>query len=337
MPTLITGGTGFIGRALVQRLISEGEEIRLLVRPTSDLAGLDDKRIQLCPGDVTAKESLRVAADGRRRVFHLAAYAQSWAKDPSSFCRVNVEGTKNLLDACLEKKIERVVMASSSVTLGSSSDQSHGETDERDENSFATEYERSKYLAEKIALSYVPRGLSVVFVNPTRVYGPGKLTEANSVTKLIKMCLKQRASLILGQGREIGNYVLVDDVVTGMLAAMARGRAGERYILGGDNISLDDFFGLLRKLSRKRGVRLAIPVGLALVFGRFEEWKARRLGIRPLITREWVKNFMIDWAFSSEKARAELGYHPKSLEEGLKLTISWLNSNPKKPHEKEHP
>jgi nucleoside-diphosphate-sugar epimerase len=337
MLNLITGGTGFIGRALVQRLLSEGEEIRLLVRSTSDLAGLDDKRIQLCPGDVTDRESLRVAASGCRQVFHLAAYAQSWAKDPSYYSRVNIEGTKNLLDACVEKKIDRIVMASTSVTLGSSSDMSHGESDGRDENSFATEYERSKYLAEKTALYYVPRGLSVVFVNPTRVYGPGKLTEANSVTKLIKMCLRQRACLILGQGREIGNYVFVDDVVTGMLAAMARGRAGERYILGGDNLSLNDFFGLLRKLSRKQGVRLVIPVRLALVFGRFEEWKARRLGIRPLVTREWVKNFMMDWAFSSEKARAELDYHPRSLEEGLKLTLSWLNSNPKKPHQKEHP
>ncbi len=337
MPILITGGTGFIGRALVQRLISDGEEIRLLVRPRSDLAGLDNKRIQLCPGDVTDKQSLRVATDGCRRVFHLAAYAQGWAKDPSCYSRVNIEGTKNLLDACLEKKIERVVMASTSATLGSSSDQSHGESDERDENSFATEYEWSKYLAEKTALSYISRGLSVVLVNPTRVYGPGKLTEANSVTKLIEMCLRRRACLILGQGREIGNYVLVDDVVTGMLAAMARGRAGERYILGGDNISLEDFFGLLHKISRKRGVRLAIPVRLALVFGRFEEWMAKRFGIRPLITREWINNFTIDWAFSSEKARAELDYYPRSLEEGLELTVSWLNSNPKKPHQKEHP
>jgi len=336
MAILVTGGTGFIGRLLVQKLVSRGEEIRLLVRPTSELAGLDDKRIQLCPGDVTDGESVRAAVAGCPRVFHLAAYARSWAKDSSRFSRVNVEGTKNILDACLEKRVERIVIASTSVTLGPSSDQRHNEAAERDETFFSTEYERSKYQAEKTALDYIPRGLSVVFVNPTRVYGPGKLTEANSVTKLIKIYLRLRACLILGKGREIGNYVLVDDVVSGLLLAMTRGRTGERYILGGENVSLSDFFGLLRKVSRKRGLRLFVPARLALAVGRFEEWKARHLGVHPLITREWVHNFLTDWAFSSQKAEAELGYHPTSLEEGLRLTLSWLNSNSERSDLKEH-
>jgi nucleoside-diphosphate-sugar epimerase len=180
-----------------------------------------------------------------------------------------------------------------------------------------------------MALEYVHRGLPVVIVNPTRVYVPGKLTEANSVTRMIQMYLRPRICLILSKGREIGNYVFVDDVVEGLLLAMTRGRTGERYLLGGENVSLRGFFNLLRKVTQKRALRLYVPAPLAVAIGRFEEWKARRSGAQPLLTKEWVNNFLIDWAFSNKKAREELGCRFRSLEEGLSLTAAWLESGQK--------
>jgi farnesol dehydrogenase len=326
MAILVTGGTGFIGRNLVQKLASRGEDIHLLARATSNLSGSRYSNIRTFPGDITVKESLGQAMAGCSQIFHLAAYAQGYAKDRSLYFQINSEGLRNVLEAALEKKVGRVVFASTSLTIGPSSDDAHDENSKRDDRFFHTEYERSKYLAEKIALDYVHRGLSVVIVNPTRVYGPGKLTEANSVARMVQMYLRPRLCPILGRGREIGNYVFVDDVVEGFLLAMARGRDGERYLLGGENISLLGFYDLLQKVTRKKALRLYIPVRLALAIGRFEEWRARRLGASPLITREWVNNFLVDWSCSNQKAREELGCRFRSLKEGLSLTAAWLRS-----------
>ncbi len=330
MAIFVTGGTGFIGRILVKKLTSRGEDVHLLARPTSDLSELRNPNIRIFSGDVTEKESIGKAMAGCSQVYHLAAYAQGYAKDTSLYSRVNVEGLRNVLDAALDSGVCRIVFASTSVTFGPSSDQAHDENSARDELFFHTEYERSKYMAEKVALDYVRRGLSVVIVNPTRVYGPGKLTEANSVTRMIQMYMRPRICLILGKGREIGNYVFVDDVVEGLLLAMACGGTGERYLLGGENMTLVGFYNLLRKITQKKALRMYVPARLASAIGRFEEWTARRLGASPLITREWVNNFLVDWAFSSEKARDELGYRFKSLEEGLPLTVAWLRSRQKR-------
>jgi nucleoside-diphosphate-sugar epimerase len=330
MAILVTGGTGFIGRILVRRLVSRGDDVHLLARATSELSEFSKLNIRIFPGDITDKESLRKAMAGCAQVFHLAAFAQSFTKDRSTYFQVNVEGSRNVLSAALENAADRVVFASTSVTIGPSSDEAHDENSKRDNRFFHTEYERSKYLAEKMALEYVRHGLPVVIVNPTRVYGPGKLTEANSVTRMVQSYLRPRICPILGKGREIGNYVFVDDVVEGFLLAMSRGRAGERYILGGENISLLGFYRLLRKVTRKKALRLYVPDRLALTIGRFEEWRAHHWGASPLITREWVNNFLVDWSFSNQKARDGLGCRFRSLEEGLSITVAWLKSGQKR-------
>jgi nucleoside-diphosphate-sugar epimerase len=194
----------------------------------------------------------------------------------------------------------------------------------RQEKACFTEYEQSKCLAEEKAAEFTAKGLFLATACPTRVYGPGKLTEANSVTKMIRMYLRNRIGLVLARGTEVGNYVLAEDVVEGLLKIMDKGRNGERYILGGENISLSGFYDLLKEVSGRRALRVPVPKKLAFAIAGLEESLAGRFGIYPFITRDWVETFLQNWAFSSRKAEQELGYRPKTLREGLAITCAWL-------------
>ncbi len=189
---------------------------------------------------------------------------------------------------------------------------------------FYTEYEKTKYLAEIVADKYVGKGLPLVIVQPTRVYGPGKMTEGNSVTKMIDMYLRGRFRFILNKGMEIGNYVYIDDIVDGHLMAMLKGQVGQRYILGGENSSLKDFFHILREISGREFRQFQIPPNLAVLIARFEENRAKFFGSYPLISRGWVETFLRHWDFSSDKAAADLGYRFRGLGEGIRLTHDWL-------------
>lgn len=324
MIVAVTGGTGFIGQALVRQLVEEGVKIRLIARASSQLDWLSSLPIEVRRAELDNLDSLKKALTGCQQLYHLAAYARNWASTPQTFYRINVEGLRNTLEAAISSGLKRVVYVSSSVANGPSWREPVSEVKRRENIPFFTEYEESKALSEKVIPEYLKRGLEVVVAKPTRVYGPGKLTEANSVTRMIRNYLKYRICLILNQGQEIGNYVFVEDVVQGLKLMMEKGRSGEDYILGGENISLSGFFDLLEEVSGRKALRIKISIPLALFISRAEAWKARVFGFYPLITEGWVKTFLQDWSFSHQKATEELGYHPRSLKEGLKLTCQWL-------------
>lgn len=323
-PVFITGGTGYIGRYLVRRLLADGSRIHLLCRHQSDLTGLQREGVRVFRGDVTDRASLVRAMTGARRVFHLAGYAANWARDPEVYFQVNVVGLRNVAEVALEQKIERVVFTSTSLTFGPSSGE---DVDEKTVRSvpFFTDYERTKSLAEREAERFVQRGLPLVTVNPTRVYGPGKMTEGNSVTRMVELFLRGRFPAMLGKGEEIGNYAHVDDVVKGHCQAMVRGRIGQKYLLGGENCSLNRFFALLSEISGRKAPGIHLPGLCARAFASLLERKARLFGGTPLISRPWVDLLLHDWAFSSGKATSELGYYYRSLSEGLRETCRWLS------------
>jgi farnesol dehydrogenase len=329
MTTAVTGGTGFIGHVLVHQLIEEGEKIRLLVRASSQVDDLAEFPVEIVRTELNNPDSLRPALSGCNQLYHLAAYARNWAADKETFFQTNVEGLRNVLEASVKSGLERVVYASSSVTKGPSLNGYVSESTSRDSIPYLTEYEESKALSEKIIPEYLNRGLEIIVAQPTRVYGPGKLSEANSVTRMVRSYLKYRICLILNQGQEIANYVYVNDVAEGLRLMMKKGRPGEHYILGGENISLSGFFDTLEAVSGKKALRLKIAVPLALTIARLESWKARAFRLYPFITEGWVRTFLQNWAFSHEKATRELGYRPKDLMAGLKLTCRWLGSEPK--------
>lgn len=327
MTVAVTGGTGFIGQALVRKLVEDGEKVRLIARASSQVGYLARLPIEIIRAELGNVSSLRSALAGCQQLYHLAAYARNWASDRETFYRVNVEGLRNVLEASISCGLKRLVYVSSSVANGPSLNGPVSESNSRENIPYFTEYEESKALSEKIIPEYLDRGLEIVVAKPTRVYGPGKLTEANSVTRMIRTYLKYRVCLILNQGKETGNYVFVDDVVQGLKLMMEKGRPGEDYILGGENISLSGFFDALEEVSGRKALRIKISVPLAVTISRFESWKAKTLGFYPLITEGWVRTFLQDWSFSHEKATKELGYQPRSLKEGLRLTCEWLGYN----------
>jgi farnesol dehydrogenase len=325
MRILVTGATGFIGGQLAKLLVRRGEAVRVLYRPGANLKPFDDLNLEMCAGDVLDAASVERAMAGCDRVFHLAAYARNWAKDPNTFFAVNVGGLKNVLDTALKNRVKKVVFTSSVVTFGPSNGCVVNESAVRAPE-FFTEYERSKFVAEESIRQYLQRGLAVVIVNPTRVFGPGLLCEANAITKMIQLYLQGKWRLVLGNGSEIGNYAFVNDVVAGHLLAMSHGKAGERYILGGENVSFNDLFNMIADLCGRSYRLFHVPPAFALAFSEVEKCRAQWFDHYPLITPDWVRTFLANWACSCAKAERELGYAITPLRQALATTIAWLKT-----------
>jgi len=331
----VTGATGFIGMRLVQALAERGWCVRALSRrdrvdppPGFSRRGagpLQHELVEVVQGDIMDLNSLVCGMEGCNRVFHLAAYAKNWAPDPRTFYRINVEGMKNVFEAARRRGVSRVVWTSSIVTFGPTPPGVVGdETMPRIKPDYLTVYEETKAIAEQEALRQAAGGFPVVIVNPTRVYGPGHLTEGNSLARLIDDYDRGRMPILLNRGVNVGNYVLVDDVVAGHLLAMERGRIGERYILGGENVTLKEFFRTIDRISGKSHFQLPLLHITPLAFAWLQKKRAEWFGVYPTITPGWIRTFIVDAAFRSDKAIRELGYRPMSLEDGIRVTYPWL-------------
>ncbi len=321
----VTGSTGFIGTKLVNELVRKGHTVHALTRGTSNKEGLSHERIKLVTGDITDRASLKRGMAGCSQVYHLAAYAKNWARSKQVFFDQNVDGMVNVFEAARESDIERVVFTSTIVTFGPTPPGVTGNEDlPRITERYYTEYEESKAIAEQKALIYASKGFPVVVVNPTRVYGPGKLTEGNSVSLMIDMYDRGKVPVLLNGGGNIGNYVHVDDLVRGHILAMEKGTVGERYILGGENSSLKHLFAIVDEVSGKRHFQMNLPPRIAYLYSGFERRKAEWLGMYPQITPGWVETFLQDWAYSCAKAERQLGYTITPFQEGIRMTYAWL-------------
>lgn len=326
MNTLVTGATGFIGANLVRFLCAQGHDVRVLCRPTSNTTVFDNNSVHICRGDILDFPSVERAVKGCEYVFHLAGYAKNWAKRPETFLDVNVTGTTNVLEASRIADVRKVVFTSSCMTLGPSARIPTTESQARTADFFC-EYERTKFYAEDAVAEYVQKGIPVVIVNPTRLFGPGLLTEGNFVTSMIRSYVHGRWRVNLSDGSAIGNYAFVEDVVRGHWLALQHGQPGGRYILGGENLSLNEFFAILADVSRKRYRMIHAPSWIVMASSTWQVLLARWFGIHPLFTPDWVRVMMHDWAFSSEKAKRELGLKITPFREGLRQTLEWLNND----------
>jgi farnesol dehydrogenase len=324
MKTMITGATGFIGNRLVEKLCNAGNTVNVLCRSTSDKSRLTHPNIKIFNGDILDKKSIEEAMQGCDNVYHLAAYARNWAKNPAVFFEYNTNSLRNIFDSALKLNIRRVLFTSSSVVFGNSNG---APTDERSLRSLPplTTYEASKLKAEDIINEYLNKGLEIVAVYPTRLFGPGILAESNSVTVMIDLYLKGKWRMILGNGDASGNYAFIDDVADGMITAMNLSKSGGRYILGGENLSFNKFFSLVAEKSEKKYRMIRIPKNLALLFSQFEETRGRVSRHHPLITPGWVKTFCLNWDFSSEIAIKEINYKITPFNKALEITLEWLN------------
>lgn len=323
MKVFLSGATGFIGQRLALRLAEAGQEVHALYRSESKAAALNHPNIRLFKGDLLDEPSIRKAMEGCRQAYHVAAFAGVWARDESIIYRLNVEATLKIIDLACKAGIERVVVTSTAGILGPSTGGCVDE-DTPVPSSFFTPYEASKAQMENELAKRQADAPEWVIVNPTRVFGPGELSESNGVTRMIKQYEEGRWHFVPGSGLQSGNYVYVEDVVDGHLLAMEKGKAGERYVLGGDNISYNELFHFVRKYTGKSFRLFHIPVwGMLAAAGLMVAW-SRISGNAPLIVPDLVRKFNHQWRVSSEKAKSELGYSPRTAGEGISLTLQWI-------------
>ena len=259
-------------------------------------------------GDLRDPSAVTRLVEGADLVFHLGAYARAWAANPGDFEAINVEGTRNVMAAALAAGVRRVVHVSTELVDGEE-----------------TAYQRTKRAAEQVVQDYVARGGDAVIVRPTRVYGPGPLNPANSVTRIISLYRRGLFRVRLADGGARANYVYVEDVVDGLLKAAERGTKGAAYVLGGENLTLEEFTGLIGKATGRTHALLALPRTVANLVGAACELGGR-LGVEPLITRPWVAVLTADRPMNSEAAVRDLAYRPRSARDGIAATLAWLEA-----------
>ena len=325
MKIFITGATGYIGTNLALHLANSGHTVRALYRSKSKAISLKHNNIKLFEGNISDTKSLERAMQSCDGVFHVAAFAQVWAKDPKIFFDINVDGASNVLNIAAQSGVKKIVVTSTAGVFGPSINEAVTEESKRTID-FFTEYERSKSVAEEKILDLVSKGQNIVIVNPTRVYGPGLLSVSNAVTRMIKLYIEGKFHIIPGNGKSIGNYVFIDDVVDGHILAMNKGKPGEKYILGGTNASYKEFFDTLINVSQKKYFLFKLPLSFMTATSNLMMLMSKLFGKPPLITPSWVKRLMYDWEISSKKAENALGYKITPLAEGMKKTINWIEA-----------
>lgn len=324
MKALVTGATGFVGSALARRLVSASEcEVRALVRAGSDrqnLAGLD---LEIFEGDLNQVSSLAEALRGCQVLFHVAADYRLWVPKPEVMYQTNVEATRALMHMALEQGVEKVIYTSSVATLGYHRDGTPA--DEQTPSSLEEmvgHYKRSKYLAEQEVQQLTEtRGLPAVIVNPSTPVGPGDI-KPTPTGKVIRDAAAGRIPAFVDTGM---NFVHVDDVAEGHILAWHKGEVGQRYILGGDDMSLQQALTLIaREKGRKPpGIKIPRPLAMAIAYG--SEMFARLVpGAEPLATVEGVKMSRKRMYFCSDKAKQDLGYNPRPGAEAIIDAVRWF-------------
>jgi len=327
MKVLLTGGTGFLGKNVARALAARGHALRLLVRGTSDLSGLPDG-VETARGDVTDADSLKHAAEGCQAVMHMAALVKMWVPEPERFEATNVGGFRNAL-AAARAAGARLVYTSSFIAVGPTGPEPADERHLHPGDRYRNAYERTKALADAEARQAAAEGTDVVMLYPGVVYGPGDLTDGNLVVKMAVDHVQGRfpGIVIVGPGDRLWSYAFVDDVARGHVAALEQGRAGERYFLCGENVSMNGFFAALARVTGVAAPQRHIPYAAASALGYTLYLWAELTGHAPLLTHEVVNVFREHWAYTSAKAERELGYAPTPLEEGLRRTFDWVEAS----------
>ncbi len=321
-PTLVTGATGFVGSAVARALAAHGHALRLLVRPGADTRNLDGLAAERVIGDLTDPPSLARAVAGCRHVVHVAADYRIWVPDPAAMRRVNVAGTLALLHAARAAGVARLVYCSSVAALGLTPDGTPAD-ETTPVGHVIGHYKQSKHEAEQAVLRFIAEtGFDAVIVNPSTPIGPRDI-KPTPTGKMIADAASGRIPAYLDTGL---NIVHVDDVAEGHVLALARGRRGERYILGGTDLRMAELLALVNHVvgRRRRPVRLSVPLLWPLAIGA--EAAARAFGVAPLVTRDHLRMARKTMFFSSAKAVRELGYTFRPPEPAIADAVAWFRA-----------
>ncbi len=325
MLAFVTGATGFLGSHVARALAAQGAQLRLLVRPTSDLRNIEDLNAERTQGDLRDPASIEKALAGCEAVFHVAADYRLWVRDPEQMYRSNVEGTRALLEAARKQGVRRVVYTSSVATMGFTS---NGHVaDERSPVSLADmigHYKRSKFMAEQVAFEAARSGVDVVVVNPTTPVGERDV-KPTPTGRIVLDFLKRKFPVYVETGL---NLVDATECARGHIQAFEKGKSGERYILGGENLTLKQILDRLAAISGLKSPTVKLPYVFAFAAGVVDEMVTGRILRRePRATIDAVRMGRKMMFVSSAKAERELGWRMVPVDGALRRSVEWFRAN----------
>jgi len=321
MKALVTGATGFVGSAVARALLQAGWQVTALVRPKADLRNLRGLGADLAAGDLADRASLDRALAGCAALFHVAADYRLGARNPEELYRTNVEGTRNIMEASRRAGTGRVVYTSSVATIGLPADGTPG-TEETPSTiaDMIGHYKRSKFLAEEVAREAARSGMAVIIVNPSTPVGPGDV-KPTPTGRMVMDAAAGRMPAYVDTGL---NIVHVDDVAAGHLLAFERGRPGERYILGGQDMSLREILIEIARLTGRKPPRIRLSTSVVLPIAYVAELAARVTGVPNRVTVEGVRMARKRMFFASDKAARELGYRWRPPAQAFEDAVLWF-------------
>ncbi len=326
MTALVTGATGFVGSAVVRRLLKRGEPVRVLVRPESDRANISNLPLEIAIGDLREPTTLAAAVEGCEAVYHVAADYRLWAPNPDDLYDSNVTGTQNLVGAAVAADVKRIVYTSSVAVLGRTTDGSPA-----DEETPVTlddmigHYKRSKFLAEKAVHDLIANvDAPIVIVNPSTPIGPRDV-KPTPTGRMIVEAATGRMPAYVDTGL---NLVHVDDVAEGHLLAHDKGEVGERYVLGGEDMTLEEILKAIAEIVGRPPPRVQLPHNLILPIAVIAEaWAKLFKTGEPFVTVDGIRMAKKKMFFNSAKASARIGYTARPAREALADAISWFEAN----------
>ena len=325
MLAFVTGASGFLGSHVAKILCEQGARLRLLVRASSNLKNLQGLNADTVTGDLRDPASLEKALAGCDTVFHVAADYRLWVRDPHQMYRANVEGTRALLDAARKNAVQRIVYTSSVATIGFTS---NGHTADEDSpvslDDMIGHYKRSKFMAEQIALEAGRSGMHVVTVNPTTPVGEQDV-KPTPTGRIVLDFLKRKFPAYVETGL---NLVDVRDCARGHVAALEKGKSGERYILGGENLTLKQILDKLAAITGLSSPRVKLPYIFAFATGIIDETiTGRMLNKEPRATMDAVRMGKKMMFATSAKAERELGWKIVPVDDALRRAVVWFRDN----------
>ena len=323
MTVLVTGATGYIGSAVVRELLLRDEAVRCLVRKTSNLKNLQGLKVELAFGDICDIDSVRHALIDCEYIYHLAALYANWLPNPGRMYQVNEEGTRNVLAACGDAQIEKVVYCSSVAALGAHGKKPADETSRFNLNATRDHYYISKYRAEQIALTYARQGLPLVIVNPSNPIGPRDVSPTPTGALMINIIKKRLPGYVDGGI----NLIDVRDCARAIVSAMQKGKTGERYILGNRNVTIKEYFDLIVKVAgRGMSPPIKLPKPMAVFSGYVYQLLSHITRKPPLTSASWVRvGSHYSW-WDCTKARKQLDLGQRPIEESLAEAVEWFQS-----------
>jgi dihydroflavonol-4-reductase len=325
MLAFVTGATGFVGSHVARALAEQGADLRLLVRSSSDLRNIGDLRAERVIGDLRDPDSLKKAVSGCEAVFHVAADYRLWVRDPDEMYRSNVEGTRAILQAARESKVRRVVYTSSVATMGfTSNGYLADETSPVSLADMIGPYKRSKFMAEEVAIEAAKAGTDVVIVNPTTPVGERDI-KPTPTGRIVVDFLKKKFPAYVDTGL---NLVDVAECARGHAGALEKGRSGERYILGGENLTLKQILDKLAAITGLPSPGIRVPYVVALATGVVDQVVTGYIRKRePRATIDAVRMGRKKMFVSSAKAERDLGWQMVPVEDALRRAVEWFQAN----------